>query len=154
MPLQGLFQAGFRQIRLQHFDAQHKVPQQAAFVRIIIGDAARKFADFADIVKQRSREKRLPVKLGVMVRDAAAKLEHAQGVLEQPARIGVVNALGRRANAKGGPQLFIVEKPLRQLAPGRINKFLFEKVQHFVQHFVQRKGAGWHDRYGRERRHL
>jgi len=144
MPLQRLFQTGFSQVRLQHFNAQHEVPQQTALISVVIGDTARKFAQFANIVKQRSRKKGLPVKFRIMVGDAAAKFEYAQSVLKQPAHIGVMHPFGRRTDPKGGAHLVVVKKSLYQLAPGRVDKFLFDEVKQFIQHLIQRKGAGGH----------
>ena len=67
-------------------------------------------------------------------------------MFQQAAHIGVVHALGRRANPEGRAQFLIVEHAKHQLAPGRVAEFLSAEGQQLVQHFVQGKWAGGQQR--------
>lgn len=53
MSLQRFFQAGLGQMRGEHFDAQFQMTQQTPLIRVVIGNAAGKLADFPEIVKER-----------------------------------------------------------------------------------------------------
>ena len=145
MALQLGLQTRSFQIGSQHLHADLQMPQQAALVGIIVGDAAGKFADLAEVVEQGPGQQGLAVQLGILVGQTATELEDAQSMLQQAARIGMVHALGRRAGAEGLAQLFIFEHAVHQLAPGFVAELLADQGHELVHHGIQRVGAGGHE---------
>ena len=87
----------------------------------------------------------LAVQLGILVGQAAAELEDAQGMFQQAARIGVVHALGRRAGAEGLAQRLVFEHAVHQPAPGLVAELLADQGHELVHHGIQRVGAGGHE---------
>src|SRR5882762_5547304 len=89
---------------------EHQVSDQLPLVRVLEARLGGDLARLADVVEQAPGGDQVAIELGVMVADAPAELHDGERVLAEAARVGVMDALGRRRPQEGRGQLAVVEE--------------------------------------------
>ena len=74
MLLKARLEAGAGEKGREHLHAEHEVPEQPPLGGVVIGEAAGKFANLAEIMDVRELEQGLAVQLRVLVLEASAEL--------------------------------------------------------------------------------
>jgi hypothetical protein len=86
------------------------VPEQPPFIGRSKGRPSFQLNRPADVVQQRRRQDQIRTQSRVELRGLAAQGRHTDGVLEQPARVGVV-CLRRRQASQRRPQRLVRDEP-------------------------------------------
>jgi hypothetical protein len=105
-----------RRLLVEHLDADDQVPDQLALVAVAKRALVGQFAQFADIMEEEAHQEEVAVELRVQRRDAVGGIEQSDGVFQQPADVGVVDAHPGRGLAQPGRQVVVHQEALRQRA--------------------------------------
>ncbi len=107
----------------------HEVADEAPLVRVLHLALEGELADLAEVVEEGAGDEQIAVHLRIVVGDPMGELEAAHGVLEQAARIGVVDALRRRGSPQPVDHVLVVEEGLDEVAHVGVGDGLDEREE-------------------------
>ena len=112
-----------------------QVADQLPLVGVLGVPLAGELAHLADVVEEGAGHQQVAIDLRVLVGEPVGQLDDGDGVLEQPAGVGVVDRLGGRGAAQPGGEVLVAEEggderldvlvgdgvgQRQQLGPGRV----------------------------------
>ena len=127
-----------------HLRAEHQVAHQPAPVGVADGrPVVGVLLGLGHVVEEHPGEQHVPVDDGVVGRGPLGHAGHAQGVLDQPAHVGVVELLGGRRPLEARQRLAL-EDLAEQGAQARVGERV-DECGEFRGHLPQGPGAGGHE---------
>lgn len=117
--------------------------KEAPLACIIIGETSRKFPDLANVVKQGARQKRLAIKFGIHVGMGAAQLDHAQGMFQQAADIGVMNAFCGWIKFQCPGEIRVIKNTENKASPRLVTKLFKANYAQAREHLLGIIWPGW-----------
>ena len=92
----------------------HQVADQPPLVGVLDLPVVAELADLGQVVEEGAGHQQVAVHLRVVIGQAVGQLEAGDGVLQQPARVGVVDALGGRGPAQADHHVLVLEEGVHQ----------------------------------------
>ena len=113
----------------QHFDGNHQVPEQLAFVGIAAAADEVQLADLAEIVQKDAGQKQAAIDPREEIVNPTGNLEHVDNMFEQPSLIGVVGLHSGRSGRERRHERLVDQKAIEQCTNARIG----DRLQNLAQ---------------------